>query len=78
MIFARITYGKALPWWIFYGIPVLLTYLFTPVALRMTYRELFIYIPLAILMGPAIHIFFHSSLIGTNLCQYFIYPDGGT
>ena len=58
MIFARITYSKELPWWIFYGIPVLMTYLFPIVLLRMSRRELFIYIPLAILMAPAIHIFF--------------------
>lgn len=58
MIFARITYSKELPWWIFYGVPVLLTYLFPPAILRMTWHELLIYIPLAILMAPIIHIFF--------------------
>jgi hypothetical protein len=58
MIFARITYGKELPWWIFYAIPVLLTYIFPPVILRMSRHELLIYIPLALLIGPAIHIFF--------------------
>jgi hypothetical protein len=58
MIFARTAYGKELPWWIFYGIPVLLTYLFPPAILRMSRYELLIYTPLAVLMGPAIHIFF--------------------
>jgi len=58
MMFARYTYCKALPWWIFYGIPVLMTYLFPMAILRMTRKELLLYIPLAILMAPAIHIFF--------------------
>jgi len=58
MIFARITYGKELPWWIFYGIPVLFTYFSPPVILRMNWRELLIYTPLALLAGPAIHVFF--------------------
>lgn len=58
MIFARITYSKEFPWWIFYGVPVLLTYLFPPAILRMNWHELLIYIPLAILMAPIIHIFF--------------------
>ena len=58
MIFARVTYSKALPWWIFYGIPVLMTYLFPIAILRMSRKELLTYLPLAILMAPAIHIFF--------------------
>ena len=58
MIFARVTYSKELPWWIFYGIPVLMTYLFPIAILRMSRKELLIYIPLAILMAPVIHIFF--------------------
>jgi len=58
MIFARVTYSKELPWWIFYGIPVLMTYLFPMAILRMSRKELLIYIPLAILMAPVIHIFF--------------------
>jgi hypothetical protein len=58
MLFARYTYWRALPWWIFYGIPVLMTYLFPMAILRMSRKELLRYVPLAILMGPAIHIFF--------------------
>jgi hypothetical protein len=58
MIFARITYGKALPWWIFYGIPVIFTFVVPPLVLRMSLKELGFYIPLAILLAPAIHICF--------------------
>jgi hypothetical protein len=63
MLFARITYGLALPWWIFYGIPVMLTFVLPPLVLRMSRRELFTYLPAAALMGPFIHIFF-SFLFG--------------
>jgi len=63
MIFARITYGKELPWWIFYGIPVLFTYLVPPVKLRMSLNELALYTPLTLLTAPAIHVFF-SFFIG--------------
>jgi hypothetical protein len=63
MIFARITYSRSLPWWIFYSIPAILTYLIPPLILRMSWREILRYTPLAILMAPAIHIFF-SFFIG--------------
>lgn len=58
MAFARITYGSGLPWWIFYGLPALVTFVLPPLILRMTKRELVLYVSLALLMGPAIHIFF--------------------
>lgn len=63
MLFARIAYGLSLPWWIFYGIPVVLTFVLPPTILRMSRRELATYLPAAALMGPVIHIFF-SFLFG--------------
>ena len=58
MLFARITYGKGVPWWIFYGLPALVTFVLPPLILRMSGRELLLYVPLAIMMSPVIHIFF--------------------
>jgi hypothetical protein len=58
MTFARITYGKGVPWWIFYGIPAFITFVLPPIILRMTKRELLFYIPVSLLLGPAVHIFF--------------------
>ncbi len=58
MLFGRYTYGKGLPWWIYYGIPVLMTYLFPMAILHLSRKELLQYTPLAILMAPAIHVFF--------------------
>jgi hypothetical protein len=58
MSFARITYGMGVPWWIFYGIPALTTFVLPPLVLHMSRRELLLYVPLAILMSPVIHAFF--------------------
>jgi hypothetical protein len=58
MSFARITYGIGVPWWIFYGLPALITFVLPPLVLRMSRRELLLYVPLAILMSPVIHTFF--------------------
>lgn len=58
MTFARITYGKGVPWWIFYGIPAFITFILPPIVLSMKKRELLFYIPISLLMAPAIHIFF--------------------
>jgi hypothetical protein len=63
MIFARITYGAGVPWWIFYGLPALNTFVLPPLVLRMSRRELLYYLPLGILLSPVIHIFF-SFLFG--------------
>jgi len=58
MTFARITYGKGVPWWIFYGIPAFITFVLPPIVLSMTKRELLFYIPISLLMAPTIHVFF--------------------
>ena len=58
MTFARITYGKGVPWWIFYGIPAFVTFILPPIVLRLTKRELKFYIPIILLMAPTIHVFF--------------------
>jgi hypothetical protein len=63
MSFARITYGMGVPWWIFYGLPALTTFVLPPLVLRMSGREILLYVPLAILMSPVIHTFF-SFFIG--------------
>jgi hypothetical protein len=55
MTFARITYGKGVPWWIFYGIPAFITFVLPPIVLRLTKRELIFYIPVILLMAPTIH-----------------------
>lgn len=58
MTFARITFGTGLPWWIFYGLPALITFVLPPLVLQMSKRELLFYAPSAMLMAPVIHICF--------------------
>lgn len=72
MLFAR--YGHILfrpPWWIYYGLPALTTILLPPIALRMHRAETWLYIPLAFLMAPAIHMFF-SLVVGWH--DYMPFP----
>jgi hypothetical protein len=72
MVFAR--YGHILfqlPWWIYYGLPASLTFLLPPVVLKMKRAEVVQYVPMAVLMAPAIHIFF-SIFVGWH--DYMPFP----
>jgi hypothetical protein len=75
MIFARVTYGQQLPWWIFYGIPVLFTFLAPPVLLRMSRMEFLFYTPMALMGGPVIHIFFSFFLGWHEYMPLFYIPS---
>jgi hypothetical protein len=72
MVFAR--YGHVvfrLPWWIYYGLPALVTFLLPPLALKIRRAEILRYLPMAILMAPAIHVFF-SLFVGWH--DYMPFP----
>jgi hypothetical protein len=72
MVFAR--YGHVLfqlPWWIYYGLPALLTFLLPPIILKMKRTEVFRYLPMAILMAPVIHVSF-SLFVGWH--DYMPFP----
>jgi hypothetical protein len=72
MLFAR--YAHILfqpPWWVYYGVPASTTLLLPPAALRMSRNEVLQYIPLSILMAPAIHVFF-SVFVGWH--DYMPFP----
>jgi hypothetical protein len=75
MIFARITYGKGVPWWIFYGVPALITFALPPLVLKMSKRELLAYIPMALIMAPAIHILFSFFLGWHDYMPLFYIPS---
>lgn len=75
MIFARVTYGKEMPWWIFYGIPVVLIFILPPVILRMNRNEFLSFAPLALLGGPVIHIFFSFFLGWHEYMPLFYVPS---
>jgi hypothetical protein len=71
MVFARA--GTALGWpvWVYYGLPALLTWVLPPVALQMRGREIVVYVAMAMLMAPAIHVTF-AFLLGWNEYMPFI------
>ena len=72
MLFAR--YGHLVfrpPWWVYYGVPALVTFFLPPAVFRMKRTEILQYVPLAFLMGPAIHVFF-SLFVGWH--DYMPFP----
>lgn len=73
MLFARYSHlvFPNLSWAIYYGVPALITFLLPPLWLRMSRREIVLYIPLALLMAPTIHILF-SLFVGWH--DYMPFP----
>src|SRR5438132_4325800 len=72
MIFAR--YGHIFfrpPLWIYYGVPALVTFLLPPAVLRMRRGEILQYVPLAVLMAPAIHVIFS---VFVDWHDYMLFP----
>ncbi|MCL1868488.1 MAG: hypothetical protein FWF72_06040 [Paludibacter sp.] len=72
MLFAKITYGKGVSWWIFYGIPAFITFVLPPLVLKIKKHELMFYIPIAIIMSPVIHTFFSFQLARFSLTKKFL------
>jgi hypothetical protein len=58
MSFAKVGATSGLPVWLYYGVPAALTWAFPPLAFRMTWQEVLRYVPLAVLVAPAIHVVF--------------------
>jgi hypothetical protein len=73
MIFARYSHISfpRLPWEIYYGLPVLITFFLPPLWLRMSRTEFGQYVPMALMMAPAIHIVF-SLFVGWH--DYMPFP----
>jgi hypothetical protein len=73
MLFARYShiFFPTLPWEIYYGAPALTTFFLPPLWLRMPGREIARYVPLAVLMAPAIHVVF-SLFVGWH--DYMPFP----
>ena len=73
MLFARYSHlvFPELSWAVYYGVPAATTFLLPPLWLRMSRREIVLYIPLALLMAPMIHIVF-SLFVGWH--DYMPFP----
>jgi hypothetical protein len=63
MVFAKVGATNGFPIWLYYGLPAVLTWVLPPIAFRMTAHEIIRYVPLALLVAPAIHVAF-SFLLG--------------
>lgn len=63
MLFAKLGNNAGWPWWIYYTVPALATWVLPPVVFRFTRTELLQYLVLAFLASPAIHYTF-SFLFG--------------
>jgi hypothetical protein len=71
MFFAKYGENTGLHWSIYYGVPVLLTLVLPPVAFRMDRKETTIYLIIAFLVSPAIHVLF-SFFLGWKEYMPFI------
>jgi hypothetical protein len=73
MLFARYSHlvFHNLSWAIYYGVPALTTFLLPPLWLQMSRREVALYVPLALLMAPVIHVVF-SLFVGWH--DYMPFP----
>ena len=58
MLFARMGAGMGLPVWVYYGVPAVVTWVLPPLAFRMRSGEIAMYVPLAALIAPIIHVMF--------------------
>ncbi len=58
MLFGKYGANWGLPWWIYYPVPMLMNVLLPPVLLKMDARKIMLYLLLAFLSAPFIHIFF--------------------
>lgn len=63
MSFARLGATGGFPVWVYYGLPAALTWVLPPLGFRMSVRETARYLPLAMLVAPAIHVAF-SLILG--------------
>ena len=71
MLFAKLGNNSDWPWWIYYGVPAVLTWLLPPFAFRLSKAELWKYLVLAVLSAPAIHVAF-SFFLGWHDYMPFI------
>ena len=71
MIFAKLGQNAGWPWWVYYTVPALVTWLLPPIALRFSMKEFLQYLILAGLSSPVIHVLF-SFLLGWHDYMPFI------
>lgn len=58
MAFAKAGASGGWPVWVYYGVPALLTWVLPPLVFKMRTHEVVRYLPMALLVAPAIHVAF--------------------
>jgi hypothetical protein len=71
MLFGKYGLQFGLPWWIYYPVPALITVLLPPLVFRMRTRRTVLYLVLAALSAPLIHVIF-AFFLGWNEYMPFI------
>ena len=71
MLFGKYGLQFGLPWWIYYPVPALVTILLPPVVFRMGGRRTILYLVLAAISAPLIHLLF-AFFLGWNEYMPFI------
>ena len=71
MLFAKFGQNAGWPWWIYYSVPALLTWVLPPIALRFSRTEFWTYLALAALSSSALHVCF-SFLLGWHDYMPFV------
>ena len=74
MLFGKFGANWGLPWWIYYPIPMLMNVLLPPVVLKMNTKKTILYLILAILSAPFIHIFFSFFLDWNEYMPFWNIP----
>ena len=69
-------YGASIgaPWWLYYTIPMLLTVALPPIVFRMTRWDIALYLVLAFLSAPAIHVMFSLTLGWREYMPFLPFP----
>lgn len=78
MLFGKYGFQFGLPWWIYYPIPALVTILLPPVVFRMGGRRTILYLVLAAISAPLIHVLFAFFLDWNEYMPFIPVPSLAT
>ena len=74
MIFAKVTQNAGWPWWIYYKVPAALTLVLPPLVFRFSRAELLLYLGLAFVSSPLIHVLLSFVLGWHEYLPFFPVP----
>ena len=78
MLFGKYGLLFGLPWWIYYPVPALVTVLLPPLAFTMTTKRTIVYLGLAAVSAPLIHVLFSFFLGWHEYMPFIAIPSLGS